>query len=334
MKKVLGIWLVLMLVLGGAMPIMVVASTTQVREVVIRAQVQYCIIRYRGERNIEGLRFGLYQNGVRVDTQYTTIERGISSVTFDWVGTLDNLYLHLLDTELVLAERTSSVQRVSDFFFSRPHNSYISPGFWFYRDAELPPITPITPTRLQPTPAPNAQGNTPIRVGHDEAGSESILVSNVTSVYEAQVRIEGFPTDVTIVYTTAPTTVTMARDTLAFNVWEDIFRGNGYPIERLHLPPNTDVLYYLGYFESPHGRGMDVECTTLPLTTGTRTAIPNREFYYTVATGSTTVLSEGTYFVSFSGSFGSRFVYIVVGDAQATQATQATQANRKKENLP
>ena len=166
-----------------------------------------------------------------------------------------------------------------------------------------------------------AFANTPVRVGNDEAGNESILISNIVSTEQLQVRIEGFPASVTVVHATSPATVTMARDISVFDMWEGSFAGNGFPITQLHLPSNVDIRDYFNYFET-NPSGMNITTTQLPLTTGELVPNPNEEFYYTVTSGSTVVLNEGVYMVSVDGSFGTPLLYIVVGGSNETPVTQ------------
>jgi len=153
---------------------------------------------------------------------------------------------------------------------------------------------------------------TPIRVGDDEAGNESIYISNIVSTEQLQARIEGLTANITVVNATAPVTVTMARHISVFNVWEDRFVGNGFPIMQMHLPSNTDIHDYFAYFET-NPSGMNITTTKVPLATGEFSANPNVEFHYAVRAGSTIVLQEGVYMVSVDGSFGTPLLYIVVG---------------------
>ncbi|MCL2570778.1 MAG: S-layer homology domain-containing protein [Defluviitaleaceae bacterium] len=157
----------------------------------------------------------------------------------------------------------------------------------------------------------SAFADTPVRVGNDEAGNESILISNIVSTEQLHVRIEGFPANVTVVHATAPATVTIARDISVFDMWEGRFAGNGFPITQLHLPTNTDIMDYFAYFET-NPSGMDITRTQLTLTTGELIPNPNAEFYYTVPASSTIALLEGVYRVSVEGSFGTPLLYIVV----------------------
>ncbi|MCL1787125.1 MAG: copper amine oxidase N-terminal domain-containing protein [Defluviitaleaceae bacterium] len=162
-------------------------------------------------------------------------------------------------------------------------------------------------------------GDTPVRIGGEAAGQESITVSNVVTVEQRQARIEGMTANVTIVRANALATVTLTRD-ITVDHWEGRYFGNGFPIIQMDLPAGATLEDYFDYFET-NPSGMRIERTQLPLTTGQITPIPNEEFYHRVSGGSTVVLSDGVYRVSSEGSFGAPLVYIVVGDGIATTAT-------------
>jgi len=159
--------------------------------------------------------------------------------------------------------------------------------------------------------------DTPVPVGNDTAGNESIIVSNIVDTWSLPVRLEGMSATIRLAEATAPTTVTMARDISVLDMWEGRLVGNGFPIIQIHLPPNTSYQDYFNYIAVNSTR-MSVETTMLQLTTGEMIPDPNSsdeflsEYLYIVPAGSTVVLGEGLYRVSMDGSFGTPFLYIVV----------------------
>ena len=161
--------------------------------------------------------------------------------------------------------------------------------------------------------------DTPVQVGHDAAGNESILVSNVVNTWSVGVRLEGMSATIRAAETTAPATVTMARDISVLEMWEGMYVGNGFPITQIYLPPNVTYRDYFNYMAANSTR-MNTETTVLPLTTGTMIPDPNpdpayallTDHLYIVPEGSTVVLGEGLFRVSMDGSFGTPFLYIIV----------------------
>jgi len=175
--------------------------------------------------------------------------------------------------------------------------------------------------------------DTPVRIGDDEIGSEQLLISNVVSIEEVPVRIEGMQAEITVVHATAPATVTLARTTHVYHNYydgQDFFHGHGYPIRQMTLPYGATLLDYIHDYDN-WPRYVNATFENVPLTTGQLIPAPedmNRPYLFQVRAGSTTVLEEGIYSVNWFGSFGARIVYIVVGDEVVQQPTPSTESSQ------
>ena len=103
--------------------------------------------------NIEGNRFALYHNGVKVDEQ-TSDEFG--GAEFWWAGSTDGLYVHLISSDGFTTEIDRIPVNTNIFTFSGRRHTFPFPWpynsltySWFFYDIENP-RTPPTGTRVPP----------------------------------------------------------------------------------------------------------------------------------------------------------------------------------------